>query len=84
MVCFLRYEDAVAFISQLLGSLCLNNLFVQDLNDRGALKCFVNFFMSKTYLWALASDTHGSLSSTLDDMMRHATSLRGPGVDVLI
>ena len=64
--------------------MCLNNLDIQAINDHGALRCFVKFFISKTYLRDLASDTPGSLSSALDEMMQHVSSLWGPMVDVLI
>lgn len=84
MVGVLPSADAVACIPQCLDALCLNNLGLQTINERGALRCFVKIFTSKTYLRALAGDTPGSLSSALDELMRHAASLRGPGVDVLI
>lgn len=84
MVGVLPSADAVACIPQCLDALCLNNLGLQAINDRGALRCFVKIFTSKSYLRALAGDTPGSLSSALDELMRHAASLRGPGVDVLI
>jgi len=62
----------------------LNNLKLQDINDCGALRYFVNFLTSKAYLQALENDYPGSLSSALDEMIRHAASLRRNGVDVLI
>ncbi|XP_057852533.2 E3 ubiquitin-protein ligase UPL1 isoform X1 [Cryptomeria japonica] len=76
--------EAVSCIPQCLDALCLNNLGLQAISERGALKCFVKIFTSKIYLRALANDTPGSLSTALDELMRHAASLRGPGVDVLI
>jgi hypothetical protein len=74
--------EAIACIPQCLDALCLNNNGLQAVKDRNALKCFVKIFTSRTYLRALTSDT--SLSSGLDELMRHASSLRGPGVDMLI
>ncbi|KAL0399111.1 UNVERIFIED_CONTAM: E3 ubiquitin-protein ligase UPL2, partial [Sesamum radiatum] len=41
-------------------------------------------FYLQTLPASLAADTSGSLSSGLDELMRHASSLRGPGVDMLI
>ncbi|XP_077221899.1 LOW protein: E3 ubiquitin ligase-like protein isoform X2 [Tasmannia lanceolata] len=76
--------EALTCIPQCLDALCLNNTGLQAVKDRNALRCFVKIFTSKTYLRALTGDTPGSLSTGLDELMRHASSLRGPGVDVLI
>eukprot|EP00252_Welwitschia_mirabilis_P007759 TRINITY_DN1943_c0_g1_i1.p1 TRINITY_DN1943_c0_g1~~TRINITY_DN1943_c0_g1_i1.p1 ORF type:complete len:3671 (+),score=717.88 TRINITY_DN1943_c0_g1_i1:355-11367(+) len=77
-------SDAVACIPQSLDALCLNNLGLQAITERGALKCFVKIFTSKTYLRALSGDTSGSLSTALDELVRHAASLKGPVVDILV
>ncbi|XP_073020547.1 E3 ubiquitin-protein ligase UPL1-like isoform X2 [Primulina eburnea] len=76
--------EAITCIPQCLDALCLNNNGLQAVKERNALRCFVKVFTSKTYLRALAADTLGSLSSGLDELMRHASSLRGQGVDMLI
>ncbi|KAK9941207.1 hypothetical protein M0R45_017826 [Rubus argutus] len=76
--------EAITCIPQCLDALCLNNNGLQAVKDRNALRCFVKIFTSRTYLRALASDTPVSLSNGLDELMRHASSLRGPGVDMLI
>lgn len=77
-------SEAITCIPQCLDALCLNNSGLQAVRDRNALMCFVKIFTSRTYLRALTSDTPVSLSSGLDELMRHASSLRGPGVDMLI
>ncbi|XXG72650.1 hypothetical protein AAC387_Pa07g1701 [Persea americana] len=76
--------EAIACIPQCLDALCLNNIGLQAVRERNALKCFVKIFTSRMYLRSLAGDTPGSLSAGLDELMRHASSLRGPGVDMLI
>ncbi|XP_048235103.1 E3 ubiquitin-protein ligase UPL1 isoform X2 [Ricinus communis] len=76
--------EAVMCIPQCLDALCLNNIGLQAVRDRNALRCFVKIFTSRTYLRALAGETPGSLSTGLDELMRHASSLRGPGVDMVI
>lgn len=76
--------EAITCIPQCLDALCLNTNGLQAVKDRNALMCFVKIFTSRTYLRALTSDTPGSLSSGLDELMRHASSLRGPGVDMLL
>ncbi|XP_019051618.1 PREDICTED: E3 ubiquitin-protein ligase UPL1-like isoform X2 [Nelumbo nucifera] len=76
--------EAVTCIPQCLDALCLNNNGLQAVKDRNVLRCFVKIFTSRTYLRALSGDTPGSLSTGLDELMRHASSLRGPGVEMLI
>ncbi|KAL5974363.1 E3 ubiquitin-protein ligase upl1 [Asimina triloba] len=77
--------EAVTCIPQCLDALCLNNSGLQAVKDRNALRCFVKIFTSRAYLRALVGDnTAASLSSGLDELMRHASSLRSPGVDMLI
>ncbi|XP_026392926.1 E3 ubiquitin-protein ligase UPL1-like isoform X1 [Papaver somniferum] len=77
-------SEAVTCIPQCLDALCLNNSGLQAVKDHNALRCFVKIFTSKSYLHALAGDTPASLSTGLDELMRHASSLRAPGVDMLI
>ncbi|KAK4341923.1 hypothetical protein RND71_037739 [Anisodus tanguticus] len=76
--------EAITCIPQCLDALCLNNNGLQAVKDRNALRCFVKIFTSKTYVRALSGDTTGSLSSGLDELMRHTSSLRGPGVETMI
>ncbi|KAL9272941.1 E3 ubiquitin-protein ligase UPL1-like protein, partial [Drosera capensis] len=76
--------EALACIPQCLDALCLNNGGLQLVKDRNALRCFVKIFTSKMYLHYLSVDTMASLSSGLDELMRHASSLRGPAVEMLI
>ncbi|XP_034925181.1 E3 ubiquitin-protein ligase UPL1 isoform X3 [Populus alba] len=77
-------SEAIMCIPQCLDALCLNNNGLQAVKDRNALRCFVKIFTSKMYLRALFGEAPGSLSSGLDELMRHASSLRGPGVDMVI
>uniref|UniRef100_A0A7I4AEX4 HECT-type E3 ubiquitin transferase n=1 Tax=Physcomitrium patens TaxID=3218 RepID=A0A7I4AEX4_PHYPA len=77
-------SEAVGCIPNSLDALCLNNSGLQAVKDRNALGCFVKIFTSKVYLRALANDTPGSLASGLDELLRHAPSLRVPGIDMCI
>lgn len=77
-------SEAITCIPQCLDALCLNSNGLQVVKDRNALRCFVKIFTSRSYLRALVNDTPGSLSRGLDELMRHASALRGPGVDMLI
>ncbi|KAL8239183.1 hypothetical protein R6Q59_015750 [Mikania micrantha] len=76
--------EAITCIPQCLDALCLSNNGLQAVKDRNALRCFVKIFTSKSYFRALMGDTPSSLSSGLDELMRHAASLRVYGVDMLI
>uniref|UniRef100_A0A7N0U1T4 HECT-type E3 ubiquitin transferase n=2 Tax=Kalanchoe fedtschenkoi TaxID=63787 RepID=A0A7N0U1T4_KALFE len=76
--------EAITSIPQCLDALCLNNNGLQAVKDRNALRCFVKIFTSKAYLRVLAGDIAGSLSNGLDELMRHVSTLRAPGVDMLI
>lgn len=80
----LASAEALTCIPQCLDALCLNNNGLQAVKDRNALRCFIKVFTSRTYSRALTGETPASLSSGLDELLRHAASLRGPGVDVLI
>ncbi|XP_057417405.1 E3 ubiquitin-protein ligase UPL1-like isoform X2 [Lotus japonicus] len=80
----LNSAEAITCIPQCLDALCLNSNGLQAVKDRNSLRCFVKVFTSRTYLRALTGDTPASLSSGLDELMRHASSLRGPGVDMLV
>ncbi|XP_062194138.1 E3 ubiquitin-protein ligase UPL1-like isoform X2 [Phragmites australis] len=77
-------SDAVSCIPQCLDALCLNSSGLQLVKDHSALRCFVKIFTSRSYLKALSGDTTGALSSGLDELMRHASSLRSSGVDMFI
>ncbi|XP_031120155.1 E3 ubiquitin-protein ligase UPL1-like [Ipomoea triloba] len=76
--------EAITCIPQCLDALCLNNNGLQAVKDRNALKCFVKIFTSKAYMRALTGDIPSSLSSGLDELMRHTSSLRGSGVEMVI
>nr|GEW74196.1 E3 ubiquitin-protein ligase UPL1-like [Tanacetum cinerariifolium] len=75
--------EAITCIPQCLDALCLNNSGLQAVRDRNALSCLVNIFTNKTYVRVLG-DSASSLSSGLDEMMRHSSSLREHVMDVLI
>ncbi|KAJ1430487.1 Ubiquitin-associated domain [Sesbania bispinosa] len=80
----LNSAEAITCIPQCLDALCLNSNGLQAVKDRNSLRCFVKVFTSRTYLRALTGDTPASLSSGLDELMRHASSLCGPGVEMLV
>ncbi|KAJ0230389.1 HECT domain-containing protein [Hirschfeldia incana] len=76
--------QAITCIPQSLDALCLNNSGLQAVKDRNALRCFVKIFTCSSYLRALTGDTPSVLSSGLDELLRHQSSLRTYGVDMFI
>ncbi|XP_020586141.1 E3 ubiquitin-protein ligase UPL1-like isoform X2 [Phalaenopsis equestris] len=76
--------EAVTCILQCLDALCLNNAGLHLVRERNVLRCFVKIFTSRSYLRALSGDITSSLSNSLDELLRHASSLCTSGVDMLV
>lgn len=49
-----------------------------------ALGCFVSIFTSKAYIKALQGDTPPALGAGLDELLRHVSSLRKEGVEMVV
>eukprot|EP00250_Pteridium_aquilinum_P016180 c22986_g1_i1 orf=330-11435(+) len=77
-------SEAVSCIPHSLDALCLNTTGLASVKERNALGCFVKIFTSKLYLRALSNETPSLLASGLDELMRHAPTLRADGVDACI
>ncbi|KAJ1697814.1 hypothetical protein LUZ63_006326 [Rhynchospora breviuscula] len=77
-------SDAVTCIPPCLEALCLNGNGLQMVKERNALRCFLRIFTSKSYLKALSGEAPGVISNGLDELLRHAPTLRPYGVDAVI
>lgn len=77
-------SDAVTCIPPCLEALCLNGNGLQMVKERNALRCFLRIFTSKSYLKALNGEAAGVISNGLDELLRHAPTLRPYGVDAVI
>eukprot|EP01018_Ginkgo_biloba_P030617 Gb_17424 [translate_table: standard] len=76
-------SKALCCIPSGLDALCLNNIGLQAVNDRNALKFLVEVFTSRKYLLSL-NEGVAPMATAMEELMRHVPSLRGPAVDVLI
>lgn len=77
-------SDAVTCIPPCLEALCLNGNGLQMVKDRNALRYFLGIFISKPYLKVLSGEAVGVISNGLDELLRHAPTLRHYGVDAVI
>jgi Domain of Unknown Function (DUF913) len=77
-------SDAITCIPPCLEALCLNGNGLQMVKDRNALKIFLRIFISKRYLKVLSGEAAGVISNGLDELLRHAPTLRPYGVDAVV
>lgn len=76
--------EAVCSLPNTLVALCLNNAGLEKVRATKALACFVPIFTSKAYIKALQGDTPPALGAGLDELLRHVSSLRKEGVEMMI
>ena len=76
--------EAVCSLPNTLVALCLNNAGLERVKQTKALACFLPIFTSKAYIKALQGDTPTALGAGLDELLRHVSSLRKEGVEVVI
>lgn len=77
-------SEAVCSLPNTLVAICLNNAGLERVQSTKALACIVQIFTSKTYTKALQGDTPPALGAGLDELLRHVSSLRKEGVDMMI
>ena len=76
--------EAVCSVPNTLVALCLNNAGMERVRETKALACFVPIFTSKAYIKALQGDTPPALGAGLDELLRHVSSLRKEGVQMIV
>ncbi|DBB00800.1 TPA: hypothetical protein ACH3X1_000730 [Trebouxia sp. C0004] len=76
--------EAVCSLPNTLVALCLNNAGMERVRQTKALGCFVSIFTSKAYIKALQGDTPPALGAGLDELLRHVSSLRKEGVEMIV
>eukprot|EP00850_Spirogloea_muscicola_P022377 SM000291S10855 [mRNA] locus=s291:47169:64581:+ [translate_table: standard] len=74
--------EAICSVPNALIALCLNTSGLQDVQNAGALKCFVPVFTNKQYMRALSGETPSVLGAGLEELMRHVPNLRPSGIDM--
>lgn len=76
--------EAVCSLPNTLVALCLNNAGLERVKSMKALSLFVPIFTSKAYVKALQGDTPPALGAGLDELLRHVSSLRKEGADMMV
>lgn len=76
-------SKALCCIPSGLDALCLNNTGLQAVTEGNALQFLVHVFTLRKYLLPL-NEGVAHLANSMEELMRHVPSLRGPGVDVII
>ena len=75
--------EAVCSVPNTLVALCLNNAGLERVRQTKALACFLPIFTSKAYIKPLQGDTPPALGAGLDELLRHVSSLRKEGVEMI-
>jgi E3 ubiquitin-protein ligase HUWE1 len=69
--------DVIAAIPSALGALCLNEVGLQQLNERQAIPAIFAVFTSERHARILRDRDHASVvGSTIDELIRHQPSLK--------
>ncbi|EEF35034.1 E3 ubiquitin protein ligase upl2, putative [Ricinus communis] len=66
-----------------LGAICLNAKGLEAVKETSALRFLVEIFTSKKYVLAM-NDAIVPLANAVEELLRHVSSLRGTGVDIII
>lgn len=76
-------SKALICIPGALGAICLNAKGLEAVKETAALRFLVDIFTSKKYLVAM-NEGVVLLSNALEELLRHVSSLRSTGVDIII
>ncbi|KAA1107112.1 hypothetical protein PGT21_002719 [Puccinia graminis f. sp. tritici] len=77
--------DVIAAIPSALGALCLNDVGLQQLNDRQAIPAIFSVFTSERHARILRDRDHASVvGSTIDELIRHQPSLKKTVLDATL
>lgn len=74
---------ALTCIPNGLGAICLNTKGVDAVKDTKALRFLVDIFTSKKYVVAM-NEAIVPLANAVEELLRHVSSLRSDGVDIII
>lgn len=66
-----------------LGAICLNPKGLESVKETSALRFLVDIFTNKKYVVAM-NEGIVPLANAVEELLRHASSLRGTGVDLII
>ncbi|KAL5559936.1 hypothetical protein UlMin_036147 [Ulmus minor] len=76
-------SKALTCVPNGLGAICLNAKGLEAVKERSALRFLVDIFTSKTYVMAM-NEAIVPLSNAVEELLRHVSSLRSTGVDIIV
>uniref|UniRef100_A0A251J556 HECT-type E3 ubiquitin transferase n=1 Tax=Manihot esculenta TaxID=3983 RepID=A0A251J556_MANES len=76
-------SKALTCVPNGLGAICLNAKGLEAVKETSALRFLVDIFTSKKYVMAM-NEAIVPLANAIEELLRHVSSLRGTGVDIII
>ncbi|KAH7524790.1 hypothetical protein FEM48_Zijuj06G0156500 [Ziziphus jujuba var. spinosa] len=76
-------SKALTCVPNGLGAVCLNAEGLEAVKERSALRFLVDIFTSKKYVVAM-NEAIVPLANAVEELLRHVSSLRSTGVDIII
>ncbi|XP_050235135.1 E3 ubiquitin-protein ligase UPL2-like isoform X2 [Mercurialis annua] len=76
-------SKALTCVPNGLGAICLNAKGLEAVKETSALRFLVDIFTSKKYVLAM-NEAIVPLTNAVEELLRHVSSLRGTGVDIII
>ncbi|CAK8568158.1 unnamed protein product [Lathyrus sativus] len=76
-------SKALTCIPNGLGAICLNAKGLEIVKETSSLQFLVDIFTSKRYVLAM-NEAIVPLANSVEELLRHVSSLRGTGVDIII
>ncbi|GMH04119.1 hypothetical protein Nepgr_005958 [Nepenthes gracilis] len=76
-------SKALTCVPSGLGAICLNTKGLEAVKEAFALRFLVDIFTTKKYIFAM-NEGIVPLANAVEELLRHASSLRSSGVDVII
>ncbi|XVE95159.1 hypothetical protein REPUB_Repub02eG0072400 [Reevesia pubescens] len=79
----LPFSKAITCVPNGLGAICLNAKGLEAVKETSALRFLVDIFTSKKYVLAM-NEAIVPLANAVEELLRHVSSLRSSGVDIII
>ncbi|KAG8377396.1 hypothetical protein BUALT_Bualt08G0028700 [Buddleja alternifolia] len=79
----LTSSKAITCIPNGLGAICLNSKGLESVRETSALRFLFDIFTDRKYVMAL-NEGIVPLANAVEELLRHVSSLRGSGVDLII
>ncbi|XP_022773024.1 E3 ubiquitin-protein ligase UPL1-like isoform X2 [Durio zibethinus] len=76
-------SKAISCVPNGLGAICLNAKGLEEVKETSALRFLVDIFTCKKYVLAM-NDAIIPLANAVEELLRHVSSLRSIGVDIII